>query len=164
MGLSTMNFMVVILPKQVPTFRKLCAHADLSPALQVRPTWECAWGVRIAFVKTEAAIPPLPQSIRGSQARARIGSPEGRSAEGSPGCPRSGPARRWQGPGREWSRRWSGRRGQGRGAEGGRPPLPRVPAEPRGCAGRPNIIQHPASALAPGAGASRPLFGCLGPV
>lgn len=143
--------MLVILPKQVPTSGS-CARTPISALRSGSAGPRSTRGAcGLLSLKTAAAILRLPQSTQGFPGSSP--EPQGLSAGGSACC-----------PGQEWSRRWSGRRGQGRGADGGRPPLPRVPAGPRGCAGRPNIIQHPASALAPGAGASRPPFGCFGPV
>lgn len=53
-GSAQMNFMVSCAcdpPQAGVHFWKLCAHADLSPALRVGATPERAWGLRIAFVE-----------------------------------------------------------------------------------------------------------------
>lgn len=130
LGLRADEFQGCHPPKAGACFPEVARARRSQPSARVWWTCEHAWGVRVAFVKTGAAVLFLPRSTQGSQARSRTRSPEGLRAGGSACCPPSGPVRRCQGPGRELSRRGNGRPEQGRGAERGRPALPRVPPSP----------------------------------
>lgn len=154
LGLSTDEFQGCHPPKASARFPEVARARRSQPRARVWLTCEHAWGCSSFSPTVYSGIPGSrphrePRGAEGGRKRVLPALGAGAAVPG----PRVGSC-----PAAERA----ARAGQGRR---GRPPAPAArPAEPGGCAGRPNIIQHPASALAPGAGASRPPFGCLGPV
>lgn len=136
-------------------------HVHWAAAIPQAPmTRACARGSHNRL-KTRPALPVLPQPAPGSQPRARAVEPRG---DESPGRKAAFPSRP---PGSEsglgigpppedrGQAAWQSRHGEG--------PFSAARRSPGAAPALPNIVQHPASALAAAPGARRPLLAALAP-